>query len=316
LFFEFHSITLFYSPDSCLHSEGPLDPNSSLNVFLTVVKERSFTRAAEKLFRTQPAVSLAIQRLETELGERLLDRSGRDLALTEAGRLVYECARRQENTQRELATQLEELRNKSMGRLTLGANESMTLYLLPHLIVFRQHYPKIKLVVQRSRSTELPDTLALGDVDFGIMSYRSEDERFESIPLYTDHLSFVVPPDHRLAHRRSVSVKDLGMETFVAHNVSSPYRDTVIREFQKQKVSLNMDIEMPTVESIRLMVQAGQGLAFLPRMCVDQDLRQGLLKEIQVKELQLKRTIYLVRVSKRPLSHAGKAFLEVVKSKK
>jgi DNA-binding transcriptional LysR family regulator len=289
-----------------------VDPYTPLNIFLTVVKERSFTRAAEKLYRTQPAISLAIQRLENELGERLLDRSGRDLALTEAGKLVYDCARRQENLQRELSNQLAELRNKAIGRLVVGANESMTFYLLPHLCQFRHEYPKIKLVVQRSRSTELPDHLAAGDVDFGIVSYRPDDERFDSVPIYTDHLSFVVPPNHRLAGRKTVSIKDLGMESFVGHNVPSPYRDNVIREFQRHKVTLNVDLEMPTVESIRLMVQAGQGLAFLPRLCVEQDLRQGLLEEIKVKELSLERTIYLVRVSKRPLGHAAKAFLELV----
>jgi DNA-binding transcriptional LysR family regulator len=289
-----------------------VDPYTPLNIFLTVVKERSFTRAAEKLYRTQPAISLAIQRLENELGERLLDRSGRDLALTEAGKLVYDCARRQENLQRELSNQLAELRNKAIGRLVVGANESMTFYLLPHLCQFRHEYPKIKLVVQRSRSTELPDHLAAGDVDFGIVSYRPDDERFDSIPIYTDHLSFVVPPNHRLAGRKTVSIKDLGMESFVGHNVPSPYRDNVVREFQRHKVTLNVDLEMPTVESIRLMVQAGQGLAFLPRLCVEQDLRQGLLEEIKVKELSLERTIYLVRVSKRPLGHAAKAFLDLV----
>jgi len=293
-----------------------VDPYSPLNVFLAVVKERSFTRAAEKLYRTQPAISLAIQRLENELGERLLDRSGRDLALTEAGKLVYDCARRQENLQSELSSQLSELRNKAIGRLVIGANESMTHYLLPHLCAYRQMYPKIKLVVQRSRSTELPDHLVAGDVDFGILSYRPDDERFEAMPLYIDHLSFVLPPGHRLAGRKTVPIKELGMETFVAHNVLSPYRQTVIREFQRQKVTLNMDIEMPTVESVRLMVQAGQGVAFLPRMCVDQDLRQGLLKEVQVKELKLERTIYLVRVAKRALSHAGKAFLDMVNAQK
>ncbi len=289
-----------------------MDPYTPLNIFLTVVKERSFTRAAEKLYRTQPAISLAIQRLENDLGERLLDRSGRELTLTEAGKLVYDCARRQENLQRELSNQLAELRNKAIGRLVIGANESMTFYLLPYICQFRQQFPKIKLVVQRSRSTELPDHLAAGDVDFGIISYKPDDERFDSVPLYTDHLSFVMPPNHRLATRKVISIKDLGMETFVGHNVASPYRDNVIREFQRHKVPLNVDLEMPTVESVRLMVQAGQGLAFLPRLCVEQDLQQGLLKEVKVKEILLERTIYLVRVSKRPLGHAAKAFLELV----
>jgi len=289
-----------------------LNDTSPLNVFLTVVNEKSFTRAAEKLLRTQPAVSLAVQRLEGELGETLIDRSGRDLALTDAGKVVFEAARRQENLHQELLSRLAELRNKAVGRLVIGANESMTLYLLPHLGRFRRAYPKVKLVVQRSRSGEIPERLLAGDLDFGVVSYRLHDDRFLSRVLYVDHLSFLVAPNHHLASRRMLGIKDLAMETFVAHNVPSPYRDAVIKAFQKAKVPLNTDIEMPTVESIRRLVQAGEGVAFLPRLCAEQDLRQGVLKEVPVKELKLERKIYLVRVEKRPLSHSAKAFLEML----
>lgn len=284
-----------------------------LNVFVTVVEEGSFTRAAEKLFRTQPAVSMSIQRLEADLQETLIDRSGRELALTAAGRLVYECARQQENLHRGLLNQLTELRNKAAGRLVIGANESMTLYLLPHLARFRRAYPKVKLVVQRSRSGEIPDRLLGGDLDLGVVSFHLQDERFRAQVLYVDHLSFVVPPEHRLARRSSVSIQDLEMETFVAHNVASPFREAVIRAFAQHQVQLHMDIEMPTMESIRRMVQAGEGVAFLPRMAVDQDIRQGVLKEVAVKELKVERKIQLVHLEKRPHSHAAKAFMEMVK---
>ncbi|HEU4950564.1 MAG TPA: LysR family transcriptional regulator [Holophagaceae bacterium] len=289
-----------------------LNDTSLLTVFYTVVNEKSFTRAAEKLFRTQPAVSLAIQRLEAEVGEPLIDRSGRELSLTEAGRVVYEAARQQENLRRSLANQLGELKNMGAGRLAIGANESMTLYLLPHLSRFRRAHPKVKLVVQRSRSSEVPDRLLAGDVDLGVVSYRLDDERFRSQVLYIDHLAFVVSPAHRLAKRASVPIKELGREVFVAHNVASPYREAVLKAFRQAKVPLNMEIEMPTVESIRRMVQAGEGAAFLPRMCVDQDVRQGVLKEVEVKELRVERKIFLVSVARRPLSHAAKAFLDLV----
>lgn len=284
-----------------------------LNVFLTVMEEKSFTRAAERLGRTQPAITQAIQRLEQDLGEVLIDRSGRELALTDAGQVVFETARRQQNLQRELISQLDELRNKATGRLVIGANESMILYLLPHLIRYRRSHPKVKLVVQRSRSSEIPELLLAGDADFGVVSYLTGDERFHSEVLYVDHLSFVVSPDHPLAHEKRLTIKDLEAQSFVAHNVASPYRDAVMKAFQQQKIQLNMDIEMPTVESIRRMVQSGLGVAFLPRVCVDQDLSNGILKEIPVNELRLERKIYLLSVDKRPLSHAAKAFLELIK---
>src|SRR5512140_3186986 len=100
----------------------------SLQVFRAVATERSFSRAAEKLFRTQPAVSLAVQRLEAELGEKLIDRSGKDLLLTDAGQLVFDYARRFENLKEQMENALAELRDNSAGRLTIGANESTTLY--------------------------------------------------------------------------------------------------------------------------------------------------------------------------------------------
>src|SRR5438309_3945615 len=109
-----------------------------LKVFLTVATEKSFSRAGEKLLRTQPAISLAIQRLEAELGERLIDRSGKDLILTDAGRIVLEFARRFENLQGDLENALKELRDNSAGRLVVGANESTALYLLRHIEQYRR----------------------------------------------------------------------------------------------------------------------------------------------------------------------------------
>ncbi|MBI3681569.1 MAG: LysR family transcriptional regulator [Acidobacteria bacterium] len=283
-----------------------------LKVFLAVASEKSFSRAGEKLLRTQPAVSLAVQRLETQLGEKLIDRSGKDLLLTDAGRIVLDYARRFENLERELENALAELRDNSAGRLIVGANESTSLYLLQHIEKYRRLYPKVKVQVRRTLSSRIPAQLIDGDLELGVISYDPTDDRLQARVIYTDHLAFVVSPEHRFARRDSISISELGMETFVAHNVVSPYREVVLREFQRHKVMLNMDVEMPTVETIRLMVQRNEGVAFLPRMCVEQDLEKGLLKEVRVEELKVERKIRLVYPARRALSHAARAFLEVV----
>src|SRR5579862_6882759 len=285
-----------------------------LRVFLTVATERSFSRAAEKLLRTQPAVSLAIQRLEGELGEKLIDRSAKDLMLTDAGQLVLDYARRFENFQGVLENALAEMRDKSSGRLTIGANESSTLYLLEHIERYRERFPKIKVQVRRSLSSKIPSELLDGQLELGILTYDPEDERLISKVIYTDHLAFIVSPAHRLAKRSEVPIGELAGETFIAHNVVSPYRGVVIREFQRHKVPLHMDLEMPTVESIRKMVERNEGVAFLPRMCVEQEIQHGLLREIKVKQLAVERKIRLVYPARRALSHAAQAFLEVVGS--
>jgi len=285
-----------------------------LQTFLTVANEKSFSRAGEKLLRTQPAVSLAIQRLENELGEKLIDRSGKELLLTDAGRIVTEYARRFDNLRLDLENALAELRDNAAGRLIIGANESTTLYLLHFVERYRHTYPKIKVQVRRSLSSKIPAQLIDGDLELGLISYDPDDDRLVSTVIYRDHLAFVVSPEHRFAGRKSVSISELGMETFIAHNVVSPYREVVVKEFQRRKVPLNMEVEMPTVESIRRLVQRNEGVAFLPRMCVEQELGQGLLCEVDVEEMNVDRNIRLVYPAKRALSHAARAFLELVRS--
>jgi DNA-binding transcriptional LysR family regulator len=284
----------------------------TLQVFLTVATERSFSRAAEKMFRTQPAISLALQRLELELGEKLIDRTGKDLILTDAGRTVLDYARRFQSLKLELDNSLAELRDNSAGRLAIGANESTTLYLLQHIQRYRELYPKIKVQVRRSLSSKIPDELIDGNLELGVISFDPADERIKSKVIYTDSLAFVVSPQHRLAHKKAVSITDLGAEIFIAHNVVSPYRDLVLREFQAHKTPLNMSVEMPTIEAIRKLVQSNMGVAFLPRMCVEQEIEQKMLCEIRVKELHVERKIRLVYPARRALSHAARAFLEVL----
>ena len=286
----------------------------SLKVFLAVANEKSFSRAAEKLLRTQPAVSLAVQRLEAELNEKLIDRSAKELLLTDAGRIVVEYARRFQNIESDMYNALAELRDNSAGRLIIGANESTSLYLLQHITRYRRTYPKVKVQVRRSLSSRIPAQLVDGDLELGVISYDPDDDRLVTHVIYTDHLAFVVSPQHRFATRGEISITELDMETFVAHNVLSPYRETVLREFQRARVALNMDVEMPTVETIRRLVQRNEGVAFLPKMCVEQEIEQGLLSEVRVTELKVERKIRLTFPARRALSHAAKAFLELVQA--
>src|SRR4051812_29697722 len=283
-----------------------------LQVFRAVAAEKSFPRAGVKLGRPQPAISLAVQRLEAQMGEPLIDRSSKELRLTDAGNLLLDYARRFDNLRDELGVALAELRDNTAGRLTIGANESTTLYLLPHLARYRRRYPRVKLQVRRSQSSRIPIELLEGDLELGVISYEPQDDRLVSRVIYTDHLAFIVSPQHRLAKRKTVSIAELGMETFIAHNVVSPYREVLVREFQRLKVPLNRDVEMPTIEAIRKLVQQNEGVAFLPRMCVNQELEQGALREVQVKELRIERKIHLVHPAHRTLSHAARAFLSLI----
>ena len=280
---------------------------SLLRLFRTVAEEGSFSRAAQKLLRTQPAVSLALKRLEADLGVQLIDRSSRTLVLTDAGRLTLDYPKRFDGLESRLRRALTELRGLNLGKLTIGANESTALYLLEHLEAFRRRHSRIDVELRRSLSSRIPDAVLEGAIELGAISYDPKDPRF-----YNDRLTFVVSPKHRLSRRRKVSIRELGEETFIAHNVVSPYRARVIEAFRTHQVPLNMAVEMPTIETIRRLVQRNLGVAFLPRMCVEQEIGNGALKQVRVKELTMERKIRLVYPARRKLSQAAGAFLELI----
>ncbi len=285
---------------------------SQIDTFLAVAAERSFSRAGKRLLRTQPAISLALKKLEEELGHKLIDRSSKELVLTDAGRVVLDHARRFHNLRRELYNALEELRDKQAGKLTIGANESTALYLITHLEKFRRLYPRVKVEIRRSLSSQIPDELRAGTLDLGAISYDPGMHDLTSTVIYHDSLAFVVSPEHRFASQREVGIEDLGMEVFIAHNVVSPFRQKVLEAFERHGVPLHMDIEMPTIETIKKLVARNLGVAFLPRMCVEPEVQAGMLVRVEVREIHIEREIRLVQPARRRLSYAGQAFLTLV----
>ena len=287
---------------------------SQLEVFLAVAHERTFSRAADKLFRTQSAVSQTIRKLEDELGEALLDRSSREGVLTDAGKVLYEYAEKLINLRSEAAESLTELRELQTGKLIIAANEFTVLYLLPVLAEFRRLHPMIKITVERALGSHIPDDVLRYNVEFGVLSYEPQEPSLHSLVVYLDELVFVVPPKHPLASARGVSIRQLGAESFVAHIVSSPYREKVIQLFKTHKTPLHMDLELPTLQAIKQFVAAGNGVAFVPEISVEAELARGELVRIPVRELQLKRKLRLIYRKDANLSHAARAFLKVAES--
>jgi DNA-binding transcriptional LysR family regulator len=287
---------------------------AQLEVFLMVAREHRFSRAAEKLFRTQSAVSQTIRKLEVELGEALFDRSSREGVLTDAGKVLVEYAEKLLNLRSEAAESLVELRELQKGKLVIAANEFTALYLLPILAEFRRLHPMIKITVQRALGSHIPDDVLRYRAEFGVLSYEPQEPSVHSVVVYLDELVFVVPPKHPLASARQVSIRQLGAESFVAHIVSSPYRDKVLQLFKTHKTPLHMDLELPTLQAIKQFVALGSGVAFLPEISVETELARGELVRIPVRELQLKRKLRLIYRKDANLSHAARALLKVVEA--
>ncbi len=279
-----------------------------------MAREKRFSRAAEKLFRTQSAVSQTIRKLEDELGEALFDRSSREGILTDAGQVLYEYAEKLLNLRTEAAESLAELREVQKGKLVIAANEFTALYLLPVLAEFRRLHPMIKITVQRALGSHIPDDVLRYSAELGVLSYEPQEPRLHSVVVYLDELAFVVPPNHPLATAQQVSIRQLGAESFVAHTVSSPYREKVLQLFKTHKTPLHMDLELPTLQAIKQFVALGNGVALIPEISVETELARGELVAIPVRELQLKRKLRLIYRKDANLSHAARAFLKVAEA--
>jgi DNA-binding transcriptional LysR family regulator len=287
---------------------------SQLEVFLAVARERRFSRAAEKLFRTQSAVSQTIRKLENELGESLFDRSSREGVLTDAGQVLYEYAEKLLNLRHDAEESLAELRELQTGKLKIAANELTALYLLPVLADFRRLHPMIKITVQRSLGSHIPDDVLQHSAELGVLSYKPAEPRLHSVVTYLDELVLVVPPKHPLAEAQEVSIRQLGAESFVAHTVSSPYREKVLEIFARHKTPLHMGLELPTLQAIKQFVALGSGVALMPEISVETEVTRGELVRIPVRELHVQRKLRLIYRKEAGLSHAARAFMKVAEA--
>jgi DNA-binding transcriptional LysR family regulator len=287
---------------------------NQLETFLTVVAEKSFSRAAARLHRTQPAVSQVIRKLEEELGEPLFERTSRDGTLTAAGEVLREYAEKLLRLRNEASSALAEVKALERGRLALAANEYTCLYLLPVLDEFRRHYPQISILVQRSLASRIPDEVLGRTVELGIVSYRPEDEQLGAIAVYSDDLVFIVPRRHALAREKNARIRDLGAENFIAHNVPSPMRRRVEESFAKHKTPLNIGVELPSLEAIKRFVAGGNGVAFAPALTVQAEAARGELAIVDVPELAYARKLWLIYRKFGTPSYAALAFLRAVRA--
>ena len=287
---------------------------AELRVFLTVATERSFSRAAAKLYRTQPAVSQAIRRLEDEVGERLFDRSSKNGTLTEAGRVLREYAERLQRLAEEAQLSVRALRDLQRGRVLIGSNEGGVHMLLPLIEKFREKHSRILVDVRRVPARQVGVEVAQGSLDFGIVTFDPADKRLNSLTIGADELVLLVYPTHPFAGRETVPMAEFSHETVVAHSDPSPARDQVLRQAELRHAPINIQIALPSLEGIKRAVERKMGVALLPRRCALAEIARGQLIAVRVPEVRLPRQVRLVyRIGE--LSHAAAAFLAVAKGK-
>lgn len=289
---------------------------NQLEVLVTVAREKSFSRAAEALDRTQPAISQAIRRLEDDVGEKLFDRSSKDGTLTYAGEVLLEHAEAMLSLRANAKNAIRELKGLRRGKVTISANEHTVFFLLPVIEEFLRRHPTIKIEVQRGVASRIPKQITAREVELGVISFSPDDTSLVSVPIATDDLVMIVSPEHPFAGRGTVSIGDVADENFIAHNAPSPYRRRVIEAFAKHRVELQISVELPSLEAIKLLVMKNVGVALVPRLAVRAEIENGRLSEINIRELQLTRELNIIYRRNAQLSHAAEAFLEAARSPK
>lgn len=287
-----------------------------LEMFVAMVEESNFHKAAERVFRTQPALSMALRKLEQEIGAPLFDRTNRnDYSLTDSGEVLYDYAKRLLNLRDEALTTLKQLHTLQSGRIRVGANESTSLYLLPQIILaFREQYPRIKIEVYRQLSAKLPYEIRQRNLDVAILSFLPEESDLESTLIMRDKLVLIASPEHHLAKEKRVHIRDLGGEAFIAHNAHSPARQKVIDTFRKFQTPLNITTEIATMETIKKFVAMNIGLGFVPLMCAEEAVARGELAIIPLEGFHHERNLWAVRRKTESHSHAAQALMRVIKA--
>jgi DNA-binding transcriptional LysR family regulator len=285
-----------------------------LNAFVVVADERSFSKAARKLHRTQPAVSQAVRRLEEELGERLFDRTSRNGTLTEAGLLLREHAARLLRVAAEAHTAVRELQQLRRGRVVIGANEAAVHSVLPIVQRFSALHPHATVDVRRVPSRQIAGEVLERSLDFGVLTFQPPDKGLQSISLGSDELVMLAHPGHKLATKKRVTIEEVGRETVIAHNDPSPARDRVLRLYERRRAPLNIRMSLPSLDGIKRAVETGLGVALLPRRCALTEIARGHLAAMRVPDLGAQRTVRLVFRRTGERSRAAEAFLDVVKA--
>jgi DNA-binding transcriptional LysR family regulator len=285
-----------------------------LEHFVAVCEERTFTRAAERVFRTQSAVSQSIKKLEEEVGAPLFARGVHDVTLTESGKVVLEYARRMVHLRDETKRQVDSLKNLRSGNLSIAAHESAAVYLLPRALRRYLHdFPDIKVGIYRHPLEEVPRLVLDREIDVGFVGEKPSFHGLETVDVHCDEMILIASPRHPLAARRGVSIRDLSGESFIVHHQCRATEQKLFRLFEQYETRRRIVAELWSFENIKGFVREDVGLAIVPRITVEHDLRNGLLTEIPLPELDIKRRTYMIYRDQGYLSATAVQLIEIVR---
>jgi DNA-binding transcriptional LysR family regulator len=286
---------------------------ADLRTFVAVIEETSFTRAAARLNRTQPAVSFAIRRLERATGARLLTRNNRRaVALTAEGERLVTYARRMLVMHDQARTAIVNLREIGPNHLVIGANDSLTGVLLPFIDAFRESHPGARVDLRRSRSRDIVPEVLRHTLDVGVTTRQPDAENVDALLLGEDPLVVIVPPSHPLARRRYVAVRELAGQSFVAHSEPSADRARILKLLDASALLHQIALAVPSLDALKRAIEVGMGITIMPRRCALTELQQRRLVAIRLVDATEPRHMWLVSRCPANQTRMATHFIEVV----
>ncbi|OIO38192.1 MAG: hypothetical protein AUJ72_02835 [Candidatus Omnitrophica bacterium CG1_02_46_14] len=282
-----------------------------LRLFLDLAKTKNFSATAKKHFRTQPAVSIAIKRLETDLGLQLIDRKGRGIKLTPEAEIL-------KDQMIQILEHVDDLRfeaslaaRRPAGRVKIATIHSVGLYELSSTIkLFVKKYRDIQLDIRYDSSQKIYDLVENREVDLGIVAFPRKTPAIEVIPMVEDEMVVITPTGEKLGSRASVSLQELSGKDFVAFSESVPTRQAIDQVLQSSKVKVNVRFENENIETIKKAVEVGIGLSIVPIKCIEKEKQNGQLTVLKINGQTLKRSIGILKSRKYPLNRAATFFIE------
>lgn len=259
---------------------------AQLEAFLQVAHHRSFSRAAEALFLTQPSVTARIQSLERELGERLFERTGRSVTLTDAGHAFMPHAQRAITAVQEGTDAIEAVRHGDVGSIRIGASSSIATYVLPNIFKhFRETRPRVHVHLSTGNTEDIIERLLAGEVHV-VITRLAQHPEIDSLHLYNDDLALVVSPSHAFAAKGRVSIAEAGREPFLFFERSSSYHSLIYSMFLRVGVVPESVMELDSMETTKHMVEAGLGIAILPVVSVEREVANGTLRRVEIRDME------------------------------
>jgi DNA-binding transcriptional LysR family regulator len=282
-----------------------------LETFLEVARLSSFSRAAERRFRTQPAISAQIRALEDEIGAKLLDRSGGKVSLTGAGKVFQKYAEDAIQARRTVITAMAEMERVPRGEIVVGANEGTCLHVLPEVFAeFKKQYPAVSVNINRLESAGILGCVIDNSVDFGVVSLPVNDNRLTVVPIHRDELVIITPPKHPLSKAKSATLVDAAKYPLLVPD-SGHTRDALEQFFHERKLKLNVSMELDSSELLKRFVAADMGIGFIARSNVLEDVRAGVLVALPIADATIRRDLALVFRKDKALSRAALAFIDI-----